>query len=92
MSNIFARFDKALVTPDLSRCGVAGVTRQRIMGLVSSLNLTLEVEALPLIRLAQADEVFICNSIFGAFQVNRIGQNTWPQQALAKTIRNLLSS
>lgn len=92
MSNIFARFDRKLVTPDLSQCGVAGVTRQRIMGLATSLNLTVEVEALPLIRLAQADEVIICNSLYGAFQVSRIGQNTWPQQVLAKNIRNLLSS
>ncbi|MDP2071543.1 aminodeoxychorismate lyase [Methylotenera sp.] len=92
MSNIFARFDKVLVTPDLSQCGVAGMTRQRIMGLVSSLNLTVEVEALPLIKLTQADEVIICNSLYGAFQVSKIGQNTWSLQSLAKNIRNLLSS
>lgn len=92
MSNIFARFDKKLVTPDLSLCGVAGVTRQRIMGLAKPLNLTVEVEALPFKRLVQADEVIICNSLYVAFQVTRIGQIDWPQQALAKTIRNLLSS
>ncbi|MDP1660007.1 MAG: aminodeoxychorismate lyase [Methylotenera sp.] len=92
MSNIFARFDKVLVTPDLSQCGVAGVTRQRIMGLASPLNLTVEVKALPLTKLAHADEVIICNSLYGAFQVSSISQTVWPQQVLAKTIRNLLSS
>jgi 4-amino-4-deoxychorismate lyase len=91
MSNIFARFDTTLVTPDLSQCGVAGVTRQRIIALAAVLNLTIDVAQLPLSRLLQADEVIICNSLYGAFQVNKIGNTTWPQLALAKTFRNLLT-
>lgn len=100
MSNIFARFDDQLVTPDLSQCGVAGITRQRIIGLanspslrnspglISTLGLSVEVAPLPLSRLLQADEVIICNSLYGAFQVSKIGAKTWPQQMLASTIRN----
>jgi 4-amino-4-deoxychorismate lyase len=91
MSNIFARFDTVLVTPDLSQCGVAGVTRQRIFELAAVLNLTVEVMQLSLSRLLQADEVIICNSLYGVFQVNKIGDATWSQQALAKTFRNLLT-
>ncbi len=91
MSNIFARFDKVLVTPDLSECGVAGITRQRICDVSSALNLTAEVAPLSLSRMLQADELFICNSLYGAFQVSKIGDTTWVQQALAKTFRNLLS-
>ena len=91
MSNIFARFDKVLVTPDLSECGVAGITRQRICDVSSALNLTAEVAPLSLSRMLQADELFICNSLYGAFQVSKIGGTTWAPQALAKTFRNLLS-
>lgn len=91
MSNIFARFDNSLITPDLSQCGVAGITRQRIIGLAAVLNLTVEVAPLPLDRLLQADELIICNSLYGAFQVTKIGDTTWPQLALAKTFRNLLT-
>ena len=91
MSNIFARFDKVLVTPDLSECGVAGITRQRICDVSSALNLTAEVAPLLLSRMLQADELIICNSLYGAFQVSKIGDTTWVQQALAKTFRNLLS-
>lgn len=91
MSNIFARFDKVLVTPDLSECGVAGITRQRICDVSSALNLTAEVAPLSLSRMLQADELIICNSLYGAFQVSKIGDTTWVQQALAKTFRNLLS-
>jgi len=103
MSNIFARFDGKLITPDLSQCGVAGITSQRIIGLakspnlrnsqglISTLGLSVEVAQLPLSRLLQADEVIICNSLYGAFQVGRIGAKTWPHQMLASTIRNLLA-
>ena len=39
MSNIFARFGDQLITPDLSQCGVAGITRQQITGLAATLRL-----------------------------------------------------
>lgn len=91
MSNIFARFDKVLVTPDLSECGVSGITRQRICDLSSTLNLTVEVARLSLSRMMQAEELIVCNSLYGAFQVGKIGDTTWRQQALAKTFRNLLA-
>jgi 4-amino-4-deoxychorismate lyase len=92
MSNIFARFDKVLITPDLSRCGVAGVTRQRIIWLESMLKLNVEVKPLPLVKMALADEVIICNSLYGALQVNQVGHYKWPQQNLAKNIRSALTS
>ncbi|NOT64950.1 MAG: aminodeoxychorismate lyase [Methylotenera sp.] len=91
MSNVFARFDNVFITPDLSQCGVAGVTRQRIMGLASVVNLTVEIAPLSLSRLLHADEIIICNSLYGALQVTKIGDVIWPPQALANTFRNLLS-
>ena len=91
MSNIFARFDNTLITPDLSLCGVAGITRQRIIGLAVMLKFNIEIKDLSFDELLQADEVVICNSIYGAFQVNKIGENLLPQQSLAKTIRSALN-
>jgi 4-amino-4-deoxychorismate lyase len=101
MSNLFARFDDVLITPELSVCGVAGVTRQRIIGLAHVVNLRVEVAPLPLSRLLQADEVMICNSLIGAFQVVKIqvaemteatiDDTIWHPQALANTFRKLLN-
>ncbi len=91
MSNIFARFNDTLVTPDLSQCGVAGITRQAIIGLSDSLNLKIEITQLSLQRLIEADEVIICNSLYGAFQVRNILNTSWSPQTLAKKIRNLLA-
>lgn len=90
MSNIFARFNDKLVTPDLSQCGVAGITRQSILGLAAPLNLNIEIAQLSLDRLMAADEVIVCNSMYGAFQVRNILNTSWAQQPLAKKIRSLL--
>lgn len=91
MSNIFARVGQKLYTPDLSQCGVAGITRQRIIGLESVLGLTNYVTTISLDALLNADEVIICNSLCGAFQVSAIGDTTWKPQALATTIRKILN-
>ena len=91
MANLFARYGNQLLTPDLMQCGVSGITRERILSLASVLNLTVQVTQLPLAHLMQADEVLICNSLFGVFQVRSIQNTSWPQQALAKNFRALLS-
>ncbi len=90
MSNIFARFDNHIITPDLSQCGVSGITRQQIMGLAKVLKSSIEVAKLPLTELLQADEVIICNSLYGAFQVYQLADKTWSPQSLATQIRSLL--
>jgi 4-amino-4-deoxychorismate lyase len=92
MSNVFARFGKELFTPDLSLCGVSGITRQRILGLGRVLDLDIEVKSLSLEQLLQADEVIICNSLFGVFQVTQINHKIWPQQALAAKIRAIVAN
>jgi 4-amino-4-deoxychorismate lyase len=90
MSNVFARFDDVLITPDLSACGVAGITRQRIIWLASTLSLKIEIKPLPFAKMALADEVIICNSLYGALAVKKIDHKKFPLQNLAKSIRDAL--
>jgi 4-amino-4-deoxychorismate lyase len=92
MSNVFARFGSELLTPDLSLCGVSGITRQRILGLGGVLGLNVGVKSLTLAQILQADEIIICNSLFGAFQVIQINNKTWPQQDLAVKIRAVVAN
>lgn len=80
-ANIFARFGDALITPDLQKCGVAGITRQRIIELAPTLSLKPAVETFNLEKLYQADEVVICNSLYGAWQVKAV-QVTDTQQSI----------
>lgn len=90
MSNIFARFDNHIITPDLTQCGVSGITRQQIINIAKVLKSTIEVATLPLNQLLEADEVIVCNSLYGAFQVRQVVDKTWVPQALATNIRKLL--
>lgn len=90
MSNLFARFDDTLLTPGLENCGVAGVTRQRILESASMFGYQAKVVKLPLAELMQADEVIICNSLYGAWQVLSINARLWPLQGLALQLRKFL--
>lgn len=89
-SNVFARIGSMLVTPDLSQCGVAGVTRDRIIAIAPRLGYTTEIRHLRLSELMDADEVIICNSLFGAMQVRSLSSVTWPLGVLATHLRALL--
>lgn len=90
MSNIFARFGDTLMTPTLNLCGVAGITRQQILALSKPLNLFVNEGKLTLDKLYEADEVIICNSLYGVFQVRQIGDRHWAPQSLAPTLRSML--
>lgn len=85
-ANIFARFDHALVTPDLSLCGVAGVMRERIMQLAPSLGYEVNTIKISFTQLKQADEVLICNSLYGAWPVRSCNLHTWQVSELTKKI------
>ncbi len=91
-SNIFIRLANTLITPDLNQCGVAGVTRQRIIELAPRLNLTIKVQKITLKDLLQADEVLICNSLIGAWQVIKLQDKTWIMQNTASQLRVLLEA
>jgi 4-amino-4-deoxychorismate lyase len=90
MSNVFARFGDKLLTPDLSQSGVAGVTRARILKMSDALGLDVKVQAFTLDQLFEADEVIICNTLFGAWQVRALSNKSWNKQMLASKIRTLL--
>lgn len=91
-ANVFARFGNTLSTPALTHCGVAGLTRQRILDLAPALGLQPKVEAMTLERLLQADEIVICNSVYGAVAVRAIQDKSIPLTQLANLIRSSLST
>lgn len=90
MSNILARSGTILATPDLERCGVAGITRQRILDIAPGLGLTPVITPLTLAELMSADEVVMCNSLYGAWQVVDFNGRTWLAGQLAGRLRQIL--
>ena len=91
MSNLFARYKDQLFTPNLTLSGVAGITRQSIMNISKSLHLNVEVRQLTLESIIKADEVIICNSLYGAFQVVSLADKKWLKQNLDSSIRKVLA-
>jgi 4-amino-4-deoxychorismate lyase len=90
MSNVFALRDGVLHTPDLSRCGVAGVQRERILAFAAELGLKARVAPLSLEALMAADEVMLCNSVIGLWQVREFNGQVWNGGALGARLRLLL--
>lgn len=90
ISNIFMRSGNTLSTPDLSRCGVAGVTRDRVLELAPTLGYLTQVCDIPLQQLLEAEEVVICNSLFGSWQVRQLQNKQWPPGKLATTLNQYL--
>ncbi|TSA48394.1 MAG: aminodeoxychorismate lyase [Nitrosomonadales bacterium] len=90
MSNIFIRTGTQLTTPDISRCGVAGVTRERILELAPLLACQAVIADFKLEQLFAADEVIICNSLYGAWQVRELKGKVWPRGGLATELREHL--
>jgi 4-amino-4-deoxychorismate lyase len=68
MSNIFLVRDGVVRTPQLHRCGVAGVMRQIVMEQLVAVTET----DLVLDDVIAADEVFLTNSVIGIWPVVRI--------------------
>ncbi|MEW6120808.1 MAG: aminodeoxychorismate lyase [Pseudomonadota bacterium] len=69
MSNLFWVREGVLCTPELDRCGVAGVTRARALRAASRLGLRTRFERQPPAAILAADEVMICNSLIGMRRV-----------------------
>lgn len=89
-ANIFARFGDTLITPDLQQCGIAGITRQRVIDLAPTLSLKTSVKTFNLQKLVAADEVIICSSLYSAWQVKMIQQHIIKTANLAADIRAAL--
>ncbi len=92
-SNLFLVRDGGLLTASLERCGVAGVMRAALLDEAVRLGLDVQVGDLALVDLERADEVFLCNSLYGIWPVTGHAASSWPVgpvtrrlQAIAHTL------
>lgn len=87
-SNLFLVSHGELVTPDLSRCGTAGIQRGRVMAWALQHGITLQVRDVALEEALHADELFIVNSIIGLWPVRELGQHHWSHFPVVTRIRH----
>ena len=88
-SNLFLVRDAVLLTPDLSRCGVAGVMRAELLFQAESLGIAVQVADLGLEHLQRADEVFVCNSVYGVWPVRAYAALSWPVGPLTRKLQSI---
>ena len=85
-SNLFLASRGKLITPDLSRCGVAGVQRDLIMAWAHH-HMPLQVRDVTLDEVLHADEIFVVNSIIGLWPIRELEQRYWSDFPIAAKIR-----
>lgn len=90
-SNLFIVVEGALLTPDLSRCGVAGVQRGRVIEWAYRDGVACEVCQLTLEQVMAADEVFLVNSVIGLWPVQQLGERSWARHPGALRIQSALA-
>lgn len=90
--NVFIVEDSALVTPDLSRCGVAGVTRDLVIAAAGRNGLRCHIETISRQRLGAATEIFLVNSLIGVWPVAVLEQRRWSNFKVAPLVRKWLDA
>ncbi|MBC3376758.1 aminodeoxychorismate lyase [Pseudomonas sp. SWRI92] len=88
-SNLFLVRDGVLFTADLSRCGVAGVMRAELLFQAKSQGIATQITDIRLEQLHQADEVFVCNSVYGVWPVRGCGSTRWSVGPLTRKLQSL---
>ena len=88
-SNLFIVRDGVLLTADLSRCGVAGVMRAALLAEAGRLGIPCHVTDISLAQLQQADELFLCNSVYGIWPVRAFADLSWPVGPLTRKLQGI---
>ena len=89
-SNVFFTTGGTLVTPDLSRCGVNGAQRERVLDLARGNSIPCEVRDVAFAELRAADEVFLTNSVIGVRPVIGFEELRWSPGPVARRLLALI--
>lgn len=91
MSNVFLAAGGALATPDLARCGVVGAQRESVREMLAEAGVACAVRDIAWEELAGADEVFLTNSLIGAWPVASLGERRWAPGPLVRRVQALIA-
>lgn len=90
-SNVFLVRNGNLHTPDLSKCGVAGVQRERVMEYARQHRMVCKVTGITLDDLQSADEIFMVNSVIGLWPVRAVHRFTGKHFPVSLQIQDWLN-
>ena len=90
MSNVFIVRDKALYTPGLGDCGVAGVMRGWVMAQAAELDIQVHEATLGIEDIQQADEIMLTNSLIGLWPVRHFASRDFQPGPMYQTLLECL--
>lgn len=91
MSNVFLVHGKALSTPRLDRCGVAGIMREVVGELAARQPLEFTVAPLDRERLATAEEIFLTSALTGIRPVRELAGRSLGVGPLTRQLQQALA-
>lgn len=91
MSNVFLVQDRTLVTPALEDRGLAGTMRARVIQCASALRLRAETRDVPARTVAEADEIFLTNSVIGIWPVRRLDDAVFAVGPVTRALQSALN-
>lgn len=85
--NLFMMKEGQLLTPALETCGIAGTRRRLVLEqLAAAASIRVAEAHISPAQLAEADEVFVCNSIRGLQPVASLGERQWPDHPVCESL------
>jgi 4-amino-4-deoxychorismate lyase len=91
MSNLFVVAQGRVATPDLARCGVVGAQRERVRELLAREGVGCAVEDMGWDAIAGADELFLTNSLIGAWPVARFEARRWSVGPMTRRVQRMIA-
>ncbi len=89
-TNLFLVHGGVLHTPDLSRCGVSGVTRERIIDAAVREAMPVRIATIAWQDVMSAEEAILVNSLIGAWQIRWLESRRWRQGTWISRLRGWL--
>ncbi|MGB8326036.1 MAG: aminodeoxychorismate lyase [Steroidobacteraceae bacterium] len=91
MSNVFIVHGRRLLTPDVGRCGVAGIMRGVVIDEARRAGLAVEVAQLSAGEVRLAEEMFLTNVRIGIVPVSRLGERHLAVGTTTKALQEQVS-
>jgi 4-amino-4-deoxychorismate lyase len=85
-SNVFIVKNGEIKTPELSQSGVVGVMRGQVLKTAKKLGVKAVIARMSLKEVADADEVFLCNSLVGLWPVRKLQTHRYANFTLCHQI------
>jgi 4-amino-4-deoxychorismate lyase len=92
MSNVFLEQDGVLMTPQLERCGIAGVMRAVVLREAAAAGLAVRVTDMPVSVLQGCDSLFLTNARLGVLPVHELDGRELAVSAAAQALAQRVST